>query len=711
MKIFKPHGTLNFFLLLQFISILFFTITPSDAANNIKLQLKWKHQFQFAGYYAAVEKGYYAEEGLEVTFLEGKPDRSEVEEVISGRANFGVGMSDILLSRLKGKPLVVLANIFQHSPIILLALRSSGVLAPHDLFGRKVMLSTGFKSAELKAMFINEGLSLDQIRIIKPSWNLNGLTDGKVDGIAAYISDQPYFLKLKNIPYTVISPLTYGIDFYGDNLFTSEREIKQHPKRVAAFTRASLKGWKYALDHPEEITDLILSKYNDAKRNITREFLLYEANTYQKLIVPKFVDVGHMNPGRWKHIADTYVKLGMADKDYSLNGFLYNPIPTRFNWGHWSIKLSLAVVCLGLAIIFILTFFNRRLNREIQEREKSEEDLRVSEERYRTFFEQDSDGVVVLDLETAKPIEFNDQVCRQLGYSKEEFALLRVSDIEAKETAQETQAHIRRIQSEGYDDFETLQRTKQGEIRHVHVTAQVIEIAGHPVCHCIWRDITDRKQAEEKIKSSLKEKEVLLSEIHHRVKNNMQVIISLLNLQADKIEDKKYADMLKESQNRILSMAFVHEQLYLSKNFANIDFGEYVKNFANGLFVSYGIDTNKVKLNIEIKDVSFDLENAIPCGLIINELVSNSLKHAFPQQEEGNISIALQSTNEDDLELTVSDDGVGIPEDLDIEQTDTMGLYLVKVLAEQLEGKIELNRTEGTQFHFLLKRAKYKPRI
>jgi len=221
-----------------------------------------------------------------------------------------------------------------------------------------------------------------------------------------------------------------------------------------------------------------------------------------------------------------------------------------------------------------------------------------------------------------------------------------------------------------------------------------------------------RKRAEEQIEASLKEKEVLLREIHHRVKNNMQVIISLLKLQSDKIEDKKYAEMLKESQNRILSMALVHEQLYMSKDFANIDLGEYVKSFVNGLFVSYGVDTNKVKLNVEIKNLSLDLENAIPCGLIINELVSNSLKHAYPRQGEGNISIVLQSTNEDEIELTVSDDGVGIPQDLDIKDTESMGLRLVKVLAEQtLEGKMELNRTEGTQFSFILKRSKYKPRI
>ena len=227
-----------------------------------------------------------------------------------------------------------------------------------------------------------------------------------------------------------------------------------------------------------------------------------------------------------------------------------------------------------------------------------------------------------------------------------------------------------------------------------------------------YMDITERKQDDIKIKASLKEKEVLLSEIHHRVKNNMQVIISLLKLQAEKIEDKNYANMLQESQNRILSMALLHEQLYMSKDFANIDFSKYVKSLLNGLFISHGIDTNKVKLNIDITDVSFDIENAIPCGLIINELVSNSLKHAFPRQREGNISIILQSINEDELELTVSDDGVGIPEDLDVRAAESMGLHIVRVLAEQtLEGKMELNRTEGTRFHFQLKRSKYQPRI
>jgi len=220
------------------------------------------------------------------------------------------------------------------------------------------------------------------------------------------------------------------------------------------------------------------------------------------------------------------------------------------------------------------------------------------------------------------------------------------------------------------------------------------------------------KLSEKKLKASLKEKEVLLREIHHRVKNNMQLIISLLRLQADKIEDKKYADLFKEGENRIRSMSLIHEKLYQTQDFANINFGEHIESLVDGLFVSYGIDANKVSLNIDIKDVSIDLENAIPCGLIINELVSNSLKYAFPQGREGKISIAFRPFNEDELELTVSDDGVGISEDLDIEQTDTMGLTLIKLLAgHQLDGEIDLDRTGGTQFNIKFKRTAHKPRI
>ncbi len=211
--------------------------------------------------------------------------------------------------------------------------------------------------------------------------------------------------------------------------------------------------------------------------------------------------------------------------------------------------------------------------------------------------------------------------------------------------------------------------------------------------------IIERIQFEEQIKASLEEKEILLREVHHRVKNNMQVVISLLRLQSEKTNEKQYVDMLKESQDRIKSMALIHEKLYQSKDFANIDFDGYVKALVNGLFVSHGVNPDKVALIIETKGLSLGLDYAIPCGLIINELVSNSLKYAFLKERAGEIRIVFQKTGENEVGLTVSDNGIGIPEKVDFEATETLGLDLVKILAKhQLGGKIELHRAGGTSF-------------
>jgi two-component system, sensor histidine kinase PdtaS len=216
--------------------------------------------------------------------------------------------------------------------------------------------------------------------------------------------------------------------------------------------------------------------------------------------------------------------------------------------------------------------------------------------------------------------------------------------------------------------------------------------------------IIERMQVEEQIESSLKEKEVLLSEIHHRVKNNMQVIISLLRLQSAKITDEKYVDILKNAVSRIRSMALIHETLYKSKDFANIHFTDYIKDLTNQLVRSYAFNPNKIRLKIDAEDISLALDHAIPCGLIINELISNSLKYAFPKDREGEIKIVIQTINSDEIELTVSDDGIGISEDIDIENTESLGLQLVHILAEdQLDGTIDLDRDGGTAFKIRFK--------
>ncbi|MEN8263012.1 MAG: histidine kinase dimerization/phosphoacceptor domain -containing protein [Nitrospirota bacterium] len=233
----------------------------------------------------------------------------------------------------------------------------------------------------------------------------------------------------------------------------------------------------------------------------------------------------------------------------------------------------------------------------------------------------------------------------------------------------------------------------------------------------IIRDISERKFSENKIRNSLREKEVLLKEIHHRVKNNMQVISSLLNLQSRNIEDSKYAELFNESKNRINSMALVHHKLYQSNDLANIDFGDYIQSLSDNLFMFYGISPHLVTLKVDVKDIILSIDTAIPCGLIINELVSNSLKYAFPEERKGELLISLKQNKADNVndtmyELIVSDNGIGIPEDFDISKADTLGLQLVVNLTEhQLQGKLEVNRANGTDFHIQFKELSYKKRI
>ncbi len=218
---------------------------------------------------------------------------------------------------------------------------------------------------------------------------------------------------------------------------------------------------------------------------------------------------------------------------------------------------------------------------------------------------------------------------------------------------------------------------------------------------CIVEDISPRKLAEDQVKWDLEEKGVLLKEIHHRVKNNLQVIISLLNLQSRHIEDAKMQNIFRESKNRIYSMALVHEKLYRSQNFSRIDFKEYVFSMSKSLVSAYDI-SGRVALDITINDIDLEIDTAVSCGLILNELVSNALKYAFPDNKKGRIRIACKAIHKDRFELIVADNGVGLPPGIDLKKADTLGLRLVTILSAQIGGFMCIDNSEGTRFtiHF-----------
>ncbi len=347
------------------------------------------------------------------------------------------------------------------------------------------------------------------------------------------------------------------------------------------------------------------------------------------------------------------------------------------------------------------------VSRDITERKKTEEALEESEERYRDLVEKAGIAILIDDREgNFKYV--NERYAELFGYSEEELESQSIHTVVHTDDVDIVlQYHNKRIQGKKAPSrYEFKGVKKDGTPIYLEVDAKAIKKGKEVVgTRCYIWDITDRKMAEERLKASLLEKEVLLREIHHRVKNNLQIISSLLNLQSRHIQDEPSLDMFQESRHRVRSMALVHEKLYRSKDMARIDFCEYLKSLASHLFMSYGVNSAAVELDVDVKDVYLDINTSIPCGLIVNELVSNSLKHAFSGREKGKIRIVLQPENKDKFKLVVSDDGVGLPRSLDVLNTESLGLQLVTMLVEQLQGTLSIERNHGTSFEIVFQGA------
>ena len=373
----KKHALLVIsFILIQFLNGNCNAQTEKSELTNVNLQLKWIHQFQFAGFYAAKEKGFYNDVGLNVNIIEGKPGTNFFEEVLRGNAHFGIELPDILIERFKGNPFVILGVIFQHSPLVLVSKQKSKINSPHNLIGKTIMLRAD-GDLTLKALFKGEGLTSNDVNIINHTWKPSDLLEDKVDAMSAYLTDVPSFFNKDSIQ--LLNPINYGIDFYGDCIFTTEEFIDENPDIVEAFLSATYKGWNYAMQNKEELAEIIRNKYHSLK---TKDNLIYEADVMEELILPKFIEIGHMNPGRWEHIANTYRQLGLIDRNYKLDGLLYNPNTgadyTKLFTIIWIFSGILFLTILGTITLFI---FNKKLHSEVEKRTNELKEAKVNAEK------------------------------------------------------------------------------------------------------------------------------------------------------------------------------------------------------------------------------------------------------------------------------------------------------------------------------------------
>ncbi len=335
---------------------------------------------------------------------------------------------------------------------------------------------------------------------------------------------------------------------------------------------------------------------------------------------------------------------------------------------------------------------------ESLQRESAER--RRLEERFRNIFEYSNDAILVFDPDHDEILDANPQACRLLSYTREELGNLSLGSLFPQDLAR-LQSFALSVAEEGFGWTDEIRcQTRTGNLRDVELSAS--EIPQGPQQSCVlalMRDITDRKQAQAQVLASLQEKEVLLREIHHRVKNNLQVVSSLFDLQTPHTQDAGVQEMLRECRNRVRTMAAIHEALYRDNDLARVDFGSYALRLANQLVRSFGLGA-RVRLQMHAQDVHLNIDHAIPCGLIVNELVTNALKYAFPEPRTGEVIVSLQRDPDESgwLLLQVGDDGIGMPEALDIEQVSTLGLRLVQSLVGQLGGRLHRDTPEtGTR--------------
>jgi len=424
------------------------------------------------------------------------------------------------LSRAQGKPVVALAVILQHSPYVLIARESYPGQLIRDLTGKRIMLDA--QAGEILALLSREGLKKTNIKIIPSSFDPQALLEGRVDAMSFNIVDDPWYFGNEGLKRQIHSPRSQGMDFYGDTLFTSETELSKHPQRARAFREASLKGWRYALEHSDEIIELIRSKWSP---KLSRGFLKQEAIQYNHLIERDLTELGHMNAERWQHIASIFANEGMIPQEISIESFLYDPNPYKIpEWVWHGILIALVFLVVASALIFYIHHLNQRLKKQVLQCVIAEESAHQSEKRYRAIADYTYSWENWVDL-NGKLVWVNPAVERISGYTPEEcyampdYPLALVHQDDQESIAQEFARAVQAKEGETGKDIEFRLIHKNGRVRWCAVSWQnVVDANGAPIGHRSGvRDITERKNMMAALFDARRMLQLVLDHIPQRI--------------------------------------------------------------------------------------------------------------------------------------------------------------------------------------------------
>lgn len=726
-----------------FIFFVFFFSSTAHAEENSKntdlkhvtIKLHWQHQFQFAGIYAAKEKGFYRQAGLDVEILTGF--NHPYDEVENGNVDFGISGTGIVMEYMKGRPFVALGATFQSSPYVWLVKADSGIYSAADFVGRTINRQS--EADDLTAIFLQQHVDTSKINFVPPSKNyLNDLISGRIDGVTAYISNEPFYMQEQNEPYRVISPRDYGINFYSDILFTTQSYIQNNPELVDAFRKATYQGWTYTAEHPDEIIDLVLEKYNTQHK--TPAHVNYEAEQLLKLSLYPTVEFGHVTLSRWKQIAETYNKLGINDQSRDLDEFIYTVPDSEIVLFKW---LVLILSGLSLTIIFfylIKRHHNRILTKEIQEKTESikkelanrsalEAKAKQESLRLKTLLDTTIDSVITIDA-YGVIVSFNKASAQLYGYTPEEIIGKNITELMPASYRDMHKLGMARFLST--EDSHIIGKPVQLEALHKSGNLFPIELT---ISHFKWddkhfftgiaRDISKQKaeqkaliQAKLEAERANKAKSEFLSAMSHELRTPLNGILGfsqLLLSDNDPSPSEQQRHQIKqiiESGEHLLNL--INDVLELSK----IESGSIqlstehisIKSIFDACLPMLETMAKKydVKITVPEQNDTVVIADLTKLKQVFINLVSNAIKY---NKAGGQVIVTTRLLPQSGcLKMTITDTGHGISADKQAHvftaferlgqeyaniEGSGVGLSISKRLIEAMGGKIDFASTEG----------------
>ena len=702
--------------------------------HDLTIKLQWQHQFQFAGIYAAKEKGFYQQAGLNVDIQPGftRP----YDEVESGDVEFGISGTGIVAEYLKGRPFVALGATFQNSPYVWLVKADSGIYSASDFIGKT--LTRQFYADDLTSIFLKQNIDTSKIQFVLPSEkNLDNLIDGHVDGLTAYISNEPFLMAQRQEPYRTISPQDYDIQFYSDILFTSQQYLDQNPTTVEAFRQATYKGWQYAAEHPDEIVDLILQKYNSQQKS--RAHLKFEAEKLLELSLYPTVDFGHMTTHRWQQIADIYRQLGHYDEVGNLDDFLYKNQSANTTQPIWLITTLGIISFIALLSYLLKRHHNAKLTAQIRQQTESMKDelrerkaleatARHESLRLQTLLDNTIDSVITIN-QSGIIENYNKASVQLFGYQPDEVIGKNITMLMPASYRDQHKLGMARFLST--EETRTIGKPVEVEALHksgntfpIELTLSDFKWEQKHLFTGIARDISQQKAEQESLLKAKYEaerannaKSEFLSSMSHELRTPLNGILGfsqlLLSDTGHPLNEKQRHNInqIIHSGKHLLSL--INDVLELSE----IESGR-IKTSNDHVPIASVFEecqpllqalAKQQNINIDFQDGTdaVVLANSTKLKQVFITLVNNAIKY---NKTGGKVLVSASvQTHNSSLKLTITDTGKGISKDRQAQvftpferlgqerhvEGAGIGLSVSKRLIEAMGGQIDFASTEG----------------